>query len=51
MCYFQYVDDLIILIVKGIEDLKIVKLIFHLYKDLNDLAIKNCHFPKTLDND
>ncbi|XP_039134368.1 uncharacterized protein LOC120271757 [Dioscorea cayenensis subsp. rotundata] len=47
VCHLQYADDLIILSAGGTEDLKIIKLILFIYKDISGLAInlhKTCLF-------
>ena len=44
MSHLQYEDDLIILIARGIEDLRIIKLILYLFKSISGLVI---NFQKT----
>ena len=44
MNYFQYVDDLIILTTRGIEDLRIIKLVLYLFEGTSSLGI---NFQKT----
>ena len=44
MSHLQYVDDLLVLIVGGIDDLRIIKLILNLFEGMSGLAI---NFHKT----
>ena len=39
MCYLQYVNNLLVLITSGIEDLRIIKLIEYLFEGISGLAI------------
>lgn len=44
MCYLQYTNDLLVLTIGKIQDLKIIKLILYLFEDLSKLTI---NFHKT----